>query len=81
MNAEADGLRQVRSTLDAADAYRMVVDIQNVVVEPDGRHARVRASINRTYDPRAGTAIRLPATTSTFTLEKREGRWVITAIK
>jgi TonB family protein len=77
----ADGLKQVRNTLESAEAYRMALDVQSVVVEPDGQRARARASIVRTYTPRVGSAMRVPATTSTFTLEKRDGRWMITAIQ
>jgi TonB family protein len=77
----SDALRQVRQTLESAEAYRMALDVQSVVVEPDGQRARARASIARTYMPRVGSAMKIPAATSTFTLEKRDGRWVITAIR
>ena len=77
----SDALDSVRATLRSAEEYRMSLDVQNVVVDPDGQHARARATIARTYNPRAGNPIRVPPTTSTFTLEKRDGRWLITAIK
>ena len=77
----SEALGRVRQTLESAEEYRMALDIQSVVVEPDGRRARARASIARTYNPRAGNPVRIPAATSTFTLEKRDGSWVITGIK
>jgi serine/threonine-protein kinase len=77
----SDALRQVRNTLESAEAYRMALDVQSVVVEPDGQRAHARASIVRTYTPRVGSTMKIPAATSTFTLEKRDGRWVITGIK
>lgn len=74
-------LDRVRETLESAAEYSMTIGVKSVTVEPDGRRARATASVARRFRPRVGRAQTIPAVTSTFTLEKREGRWVITDIR
>jgi TonB family protein len=76
-----DALKRVRDNLESVEEYSLTLTIQSLVVDPDGRRARAVASIARSFRQSRRSTVKFPDATSTFTLEKRDGRWVITAIK
>ncbi|MEX2663412.1 MAG: TonB family protein, partial [Vicinamibacterales bacterium] len=76
-----DALKRVRDNLESVEEYSLTLTVQSLVVDPDGRRARAVASIARSFRQSRRSTVKFPTATSTFTLEKRDGRWVITAIQ
>jgi hypothetical protein len=89
---DADALRRVqefsaaematvRRSLDAAREFRVVVQIQDVRIEPDGRRASVTAQVRRTFIPKSAARPSDISGTNVFTMEKRGDAWVIVDLR
>jgi ketosteroid isomerase-like protein len=73
------GARIKASMADTRD-YQVTLAVQDLRIDPDGRHATVRAAITRDFTPRVGRP-QHQSGVNTLTLEKNGESWVITAIK
>jgi TonB family protein len=72
---------EVRATLEAAQEYAMRIDVQDISVEPTGRRATVRASIERTFNPKSRGRSQTVTTASELALEKRGDGWMVTGLR
>jgi serine/threonine-protein kinase len=83
----AEALRQIwptignkydkyKSAFSMAKAYRVMVQIENVVVAPDGEQATVNASLAIEYTPRGGPPVSR-RDKAVFQLVKANGMWTI----
>ncbi len=77
-----DELARVRGTFSEASEYVMRVEVQNIRLDPDGRHATATCRVSRRFKARVGGRwFTPPAATHTFTLERRGDGWIITSMR
>lgn len=74
-------LARVRGSLDAAREFHVSVQVQNVALAPDERHATVTARVSRLFTPKSGGKPVDNSTINTFTMEKRDNSWVIVTLR
>jgi hypothetical protein len=72
---------RVRASMNDARQFQVTVQIQNIRLEPDGRHAVVTAGVRRVMMPKKDAKPTDISTNSTFTLEKRGDAWVIVTLR
>jgi hypothetical protein len=72
---------RVRASMNDARQFQVTVQIRDVKLENDGRHATVTAGVRRMMIPKRDAKPTDISTTSTFSLEKRGDAWVIVALR
>jgi eukaryotic-like serine/threonine-protein kinase len=74
-------MARVRASMDAARQFQVSVQIQDVSLAADGRHATVTARVRRLLIPKSAARPADTTMTNTFTMEKRGDTWVIVTLK
>ena len=74
-------MARVRASMDAARQFQVSVQIQDVSLAADGRHATVTARVRRVLIPKSAARPADTTVTNTFTMEKRGDTWVIVTLK
>jgi ketosteroid isomerase-like protein len=74
-------MARVRASMDAARQFQVSVQIQDVSLAADGRHATVTARVRRLLIPKSAARPADTTVTNTFTMEKRGDAWVIVTLK
>jgi ketosteroid isomerase-like protein len=77
----AADVARVRASMNDARQFQVTVQIRDVKLDNDGRHATVTAGVRRMMIPKRDAKPTDISTTSTFTLEKRGDGWVIVALR
>jgi hypothetical protein len=67
--------------MNDARQFQVTVQIRDVRLDNDGRHATVTAGVRRLMIPKRDARPTDISTTSTFTLEKRGDNWVIVTMR
>ena len=75
-----DAGARIKASMEDTREYEITLSVQDLRLEPDGRHATVRANIRRAFTPRVGRPQQQNGV-NTLTLEKSGDNWVITSIK
>ena len=74
-------MARVRASIAAARQFQVSVQIQDVQLAADGRHAAVTANVRRVLIPKIAARTTDSSTKNTFTMEKRGDTWVIVTLK
>ena len=74
-------MARVRASMDAARQFQVSVQVQDVSLAADGRHATVTARVRRLLIPKSAARPADTTVTNTFTMEKRGDAWVIVTLK
>jgi hypothetical protein len=76
-----DGFAAVRNSMDSAREIEVSVQVQNVALADDSRHATVTARVRRRFVPKSAARTSDIVANNVFTMEKRGEMWVIVALR
>jgi len=74
-------MTRVRASMAGARQFQVSVQIQDVRLAADGRHAAVTASVRRVLIPKIAARTTDSSTKNTFTMEKRGDTWFIVTLE